>query len=528
MYKVLIAEDEMLVRTGIRASIDWEKFNMFVVCEASNGQMAWELYQQHRPDLVLTDIKMPLMDGIEFIRKIREEGQSTQVIILSCLEDFSLAKEAIRLGVAGYILKLTMTTEEMEDVLACVRAALDEVFQSKTPSVTPVKLSEILENNLLGCFVYNFPPLTDCLETLKSYQVTIHPHDIVVALMEIDQYEHLQDIYQDSRGQLIHFSILNIVNEILGKNHSGFVIHESGARYLMLFHSRTQQHSYRLISGVLDEIHTVLSNYFNVSPIFYISEMAQSTARLRQLYQQCAALSDYRFFIPSGSMNYYGSSFKTTLISSLLSRTRQALSALSDDTFSDLLLKPLEDELQRELSMKSVLNIFYDVYIAILHKYQPDEKEAFRRVRDFLQSLSSCQNYYEMLQQFLTFAKTLEKLAKERIPCSREIIQALSFLQSNYGRQITLNEVAGLVGLSPNYFSSIFKKELGTSFLEYLNRYRIEKSMELLQNTALKTYEIAFRCGFSDEGYYGKTFKKYTGKTPNEYKKSCSFATLSQ
>ena len=178
--------------------------------------------------------------------------------------------------------------------------------------------------------------------------------------------------------------------------------------------------------------------------------------------------------------------------------------------------------------MKSVLNIFYDVYIAILHKYQPDEKEAFRRVRDFLQSLSSCQNYYEMLQQFLTFAKTLEKLAKERIPCSREIIQALSFLQSNYGRQITLNEVAGLVGLSPNYFSSIFKKELGTSFLEYLNRYRIEKSMELLQNTALKTYEIAFRCGFSDEGYYGKTFKKYTGKTPNEYKKSCSFATLSQ
>lgn len=528
MYKVLIAEDEMLVRTGIRASIDWEKFNMFVVCEASNGQIAWELYQQHKPDLVLTDIKMPLMDGIEFIRKIREEGHPTQVIILSCLEDFSLAKEAIRLGVTGYILKLTMTTEEMEDVLSSARAALDEVACSKTSSVTPVKLSEIMENNLLGCFVYNLPTLSDCLDTLKSYDVTIYPHDIVVTLMEIDRYEQLQDIYQDSRGQLIQFSILNIVNEILTKNHSGFVIHESGARYLLLFHSETEQGSFHLIASVLDEIRTILNNYFNVSPLFYISEMSQSASRLRQLYQQCIALTEYRFFLSPGSMNYYSSSFKSTIIQSLLSRTRQALGALSDDTFSGLLLKPLEDELQREFSIKSALNIFYDGYIAILHKYQPDEKEAFQRIRDFLQTLSSCQSYYEMLQQFLTFAKTLEKLARERIFCSREIIQALSFLQNNYGRQITLNEVAGLVGLSPNYFSSIFKKELGTSFLEYLNRYRIEKSMELLQNTSLKTYEIAFRCGFSDEGYYGKTFKKYTGKTPNEYKKSCAFTAISR
>ena len=108
MYKVLIAEDEMLVRTGIRASIDWEKFNMYVVDEAADGLTAWELYQQHQPDLVLTDIKMPFMDGIELIRKIRDTGSHTEIIILSCLDDFALAREAIRLGVSGYILKLTI------------------------------------------------------------------------------------------------------------------------------------------------------------------------------------------------------------------------------------------------------------------------------------------------------------------------------------------------------------------------------------------------------------------------------------
>ena len=149
-------------------------------------------------------------------------------------------------------------------------------------------------------------------------------------------------------------------------------------------------------------------------------------------------------------------------------------------------------------------------------------------MRDFLQALSACKNYYEMLEQFVAHAQKLEKLSRERMSCSREILQALQFLQNNYHRQSTLNEVAGLVGLSPNYFSSIFKKELGTSFLEYLNRYRIEKSMKLLQNTSMKSYEIAYACGFSDEGYYGKTFKKFTGKTPNEYKKSCVFTTSNE
>lgn len=522
MYKVLIVEDEMLVRTGIRASIHWEKFNMYVIGEASNGQMAWELYQQHKPDLVLTDIKMPFMDGIELIRKIRETDNPTQIIILSCLEDFSLAREAIRLGVSGYILKLTMTPQEMEDVLSSVQSTLDELSLSKTASTAPVRIDEILEHNLLGFFTYNLPSLTECLTTLRKYDIRIQPHDLVVVLVEIDHYEHLQDIYQDNRGQLISFSILNIVNEIMNKTNSGFAIHESGSRYLLLFHSSSELRSYHLISNVLDEILTVLKNYFNVTPGFYISEISQDLSQLRRLYQQCIALSDCCFFIPSGSFIYYSASWKTTLIQTLLSRTRQTLSGLFDTEFSSsVLLNPLQTELTSGFSSNAVLNVFYNSYVTLLHQYLPNDPDTFSRIRDLLEAMSSSKNYYDMLSLFVEEIRKLENFTKSRISCSREVLQSVSFIQSNYNRQITLNEVSCLVGLSPNYFSSIFKKELGTSFLEYLNRYRIEKSMELLQNTSMKTYEIAFQCGFSDEGYYGKTFKKYIGKTPNEYKKTC-------
>lgn len=524
MYKVLIAEDEMLVRTGIRASIDWEKFNMYVVDEAADGQAAWELYQQHQPDLVLTDIKMPFMDGIELIRKIRETENPVQIIILSCLEDFSLAQEAIRLGVSGYILKLTMTTDEMEEVLETARLALDEISRPKSSSVAPINIQDILEHNLLSHLTYNVPTLSFCLSALKEYAIDIYPHDLVTALMVIDKYEHLQDLYQDSQGQLIQFSLLNIINEILTKSDSGLVVHQSGSRYLLLFHSEAETRSFHRITGVLDEIMTVLKNYFNVTPRFYISEMAQDYSRLRTLYQQCLTLDQQEFFFCPGSANYYSSTWKDSLRQTLLTRSRQTLSALKDSaSASDFLLKPLEEQFNLEFSAKAVFNIFYDSYIVFLHNQSLDDSSSFSWMRDFLQVLSSCRNYYEMLEQFVSHVRKLENLSRERMTYSREIVQALQFLQNNYQRSITLNEVSGLVGLSPNYFSSIFKKELGTSFLEYLNRYRIEKSMELLQNTSMKSYEIAYQCGFSDEGYYGKTFKKFTGKTPNEYKKSCVF-----
>lgn len=526
MYKVLIAEDEMLVRTGIRASIDWEKFNMYVVDEAADGQTAWELYQQHQPDLVLTDIKMPFMDGIELIRKIRDTGSHTEIIILSCLDDFALAREAIRLGVSGYILKLTMTTAEMEEILENACHSLDKVTKTKTSSVAPANIYDILEHSLLSHLTYNIPSLSECLSTLREYSITIHPHDLVTALMVVDQYEQLQDLYQDSHGQLIQFSLLNIMNEILTKSGSGLVVHESGSRYLLLFYNENETRSFHLITGVLEEIRTVLKNYFNVTPHFCISEMTQDLSRLRILYQQCLLLDEQEFFLFPGSVNHYESSWKTTLCQALLTRTRHTLNAFMDPGFtSSFLLQPLEKQLREELSSKAVLNIFYDSYIVYLHNQCPSDGDSYIWVRDFLQTLSACKNYYEMLEQFVAHAQKLERLSRERMSCSREILQALQFLQNNYSRQITLNEVSNLVGLSPNYFSSIFKKELGTSFLEYLNRYRIEKSMKLLQNTSMKSYEIAYACGFSDEGYYGKTFKKFTGKTPNEYKKSCVFTT---
>lgn len=524
MYKVMIVEDEMLVRTGIRASIQWEKFNMYVIGEASNGQTAWELYQKNTPDLVLTDIKMPFMDGIELIRRIRSTGNATQIIILSCLDDFSLAREAIRLGVCGYILKLTMTPEEMEEVLAAAENTLKESALPQSHPIAPADTRNILEYHLLGHLAYNIPELSACLSTLRDYQIPLYSHDLVLALMAFDQYERLQDLYQDSHGLLIQFSILNICNEILSKSNSGLALHESGPRYLLIFHSKEETRSMQHILAVLEEIITVLRNYFNVTPHFYVSEMAQELSRLRPLYRQCFSMARLDFFSAAGNIAYYDASWEDSLRQAILSRTRRSLSVLADPDFCrSFILDPLPGLLFWEPLSEKLLNLFYDAYVFFLHKQRLSQEESSSRVRDFLGRVSACASYYSMLDCFVSSVRTLEELASKSISCSREILSALQFIQNHYAEPLTLHQISDITGLSANYFSSLFKKELGISFLEYLNRHRIEKSMELLLHTSLKTYEIASQCGFSDESYFGKTFKKYTGKTPNEYKKSCCF-----
>lgn len=117
MYRVLIAEDEVFVRLGIKMSVEWEKMGMQVIADAANGQQAWDIYEKEHPDIILTDIKMPVMDGMALIRRIRERDKETRIVILSCLEEFQLVREAISMGVSDYILKLTMTPEDMEKIL---------------------------------------------------------------------------------------------------------------------------------------------------------------------------------------------------------------------------------------------------------------------------------------------------------------------------------------------------------------------------------------------------------------------------
>lgn len=154
MYKVMIVEDEMLVRMGLMNTVNWEQYGMQVVAAEANGKDAWDSYLRHKPEVVLTDIRMPLMDGMQLISQIRAKDGRCRIVILSCLDDFNLAKSALTLGVSGYILKLSMTEQEMDEILLKIRRELDGIRFDLDPTTGQTEYNATLPKEIAAAVTY--------------------------------------------------------------------------------------------------------------------------------------------------------------------------------------------------------------------------------------------------------------------------------------------------------------------------------------------------------------------------------------
>jgi two-component system response regulator YesN len=231
MYRVIIVEDEMLVRVGLKNSIMWSKYEMEVIADVSNGKEALAVYEKEKPDLIITDLKMPVMDGMEFISTVRRKDPDTKILILSCIEEFEYARKAANLKVSGYILKLTMTIDEMETILASVHRELKSRNQT-----TPVTLNHRMNLNMLkeklikDYLFYGAYSDSELAVLLKQMNSRIEPSRMMMAIMETSQYSRLLKRFNDERGELIHFTILNVLNEILMNHDLGEAYHDHGNR----------------------------------------------------------------------------------------------------------------------------------------------------------------------------------------------------------------------------------------------------------------------------------------------------------
>lgn len=523
MYKVMIVEDELLVRAGVRSSINWDKYDMTIVNEASNGQAALDYFLTDRPDVVLTDIKMPVMDGLTLIKKIRELSQDTKIVILSCVEDFHLAKEAIKLGVKDYILKLTMTTEEMENVLNKIKVELDQMSDHRLFSPHTRKITaKTLGIKLLDYLLYDLGSTEEISALFQNSLIPFEPCNIYMVMMKVDQYESLQNLYQDEQGQLIQFTLLNVINEILTRSHMGFALHESNSRFLLLFGQKQSKvdTGKEDILMVLEDIRQIIKNYFNVSTTLALSEKGMNLTNLKSLYRQCHLCFRYEFFLGTDRIIQYCNLNISALHRDISEKAARLFQDIENgEDFKNNLLSALTEAIHNDaLNSSHIFNMFINTWIYFLQDKPLPTKEKTSSITEFIHSCYQCRNYSEVIT---LLEKNLHQMKEGGTGTvySREIIQTIHYIRNNYSQQITLKMISDNTSLSPNYLSNLFKKELHVSLFEYLNRYRIEKAIELLMTTNAKTYEVAYAVGFSDESYFSKTFKKYTGKRPNDYKK---------
>ena len=399
--KVLIVEDEVLVREGLKSVIGWDKLGMEVVGDAANGRQALEIYERERPDIVLTDIRMPVMDGLELIARIREEDKKTGIVILTCYEEFGYLQEALRMGVSDYILKLKMKPAEIEAAMAKVKKKLDEDEENGAGPDGAEEFRLQKEEELKRYIFYHQVSIGFFRSRMERLNLAVKEKDMVLLRVVIQRYEKARLKIMDDRGMLIRFVILNTTEEIMEKNGGGETIQEGPDCFLLFMNVvNDPKDEDSWMEKMQKEISHVLSNFMGVRTVWGVSSVFQSFTELPDKYQEC------------------------------------------------------------------------------------------------------CQ-----------------KMQDERVDLSVEIFEAVRYIEENLTQRLTLNQVASSINLSPNYLSSLFKKELGVGFVDYITEKRVERAKELLENTGLRTYEVAQQAGFVDESYFSKTFKRLTGKRPSAFRK---------
>ncbi len=526
MYRVLIVEDEKLVRIGLKHSVDWAGFGMTVMADVPDGLAALEVYEREKPHLIITDLKMPVMGGMELISRIREKDRDTRFLILTCLEEFDLARKAMNLDVSGYIIKLTMTDNEIASVLSKVQKELDSLQNSDMEKPLLENGINLIRDKIftdfMFCDTYTEEEFSRHVQKLK---LNLTPDRLLMCVLEIDHFQKLKDLFDDQHGQLIKFSLLNVINEILENNNAGEVIYYNETKYFIIFSLKAAIHESRLydeIHYLLNKIGRSMEKYFNVKISFGISRVDTGYASLKSMFNEASKALENKFFIGTGIFRVQDKLNKAEILRDKAS----VLSGLSEELYcvNETFKKQYEIKIKYIIenmpeTKEDIIEMFCSTLQWIAAALRIADSNSLGVVVNSNKAIQNCETFDEIISCVREFVVGIKNITQQNKILSDEISLAVQYMEANYNTDISLNHVAEHINLSSGYLSILFKKELQVNFIDYLNDLRIEKAKELLLGTYLKSYEIAEKIGFNDNTYFSKAFKRHTGISPSEFRK---------
>lgn len=544
MLKIFLAEDEVVVRETIKRMIPWEELGFELVGEAADGEMALPLLIRQQPDLLITDIKMPFMDGLTLARLAKKEIPGLKVVILSGYDDFNYAKQAIGIGVEDYLLK-PITKNALIERLSEIRSRYEhEKTQKEYYEKFQREMQAYEKNSSRDFFEALVGGSMDMMEVYKRAEklgldIVAEAYNVLIFTMNCDE---------DFSGQRDEYSSWEAESLELLENF--FAAHSSA----MLFRSNIFSYGVLLkgqretieenTRACVDEIRKILSRQDGRREWFLA--VGQSVERLSQIqksYHTASRAFSQRYLYDENilyydemeTMEHPGGQAETEDNAYLQKVDVNALNPA-------ILQKFLSNGLQEETE-----NFVKDYFYAI--GQEPMESLVFRNyvilnvrfsVISFIKGLGCDTNEMESadteevlaesgknMESAIAYAKKMISQAIEiRDQNSgnknRSILKtAVDFIDSHYmDEEISLNTVANVANVSSNHFSALFSQNMGQTFIEYLTSLRMNKAKELLRCTGMRSSEIAGEIGYKDAHYFSYLFKKTQGMTPSDYRKA--------
>ena len=533
MYKILLVDDEILVRDAIRENIDWGKLDCELIGDCENGKQAVEFVKTHEVDIVLTDILMPYMDGMELSHFLHDNYPDGLIVIFSGFGEFEYAKKAIQYNVSEYMLK-PVTAMELTKVIENMKEKLDsrKKEQRKMESLTQVsqdyhKNANVIRSKALDCLVKCTREVQVSLDELERMGITFQAASYRVAVFDIDTYSEMYQMDMDKQQEsaLMAFVLFNVGDEIVVQEKAGVVYQEGNNRVCIIFAGNRTKEFSENIHRICHEIQKKVKEVIGLETSIGIGSWVWSPYELIYSYRLAAKAIDYRYLL-GGNLLFDMEEKKTDnsifLINDLETLTEAIKSG--DRRLMEETLGQIETEIKSALVEKSYACIYLQQVIRAIGNTCQSLSEEPEKIIAQREALLKAVTEQRMFSQA---AALVEKYAQEVFDELQELnsssgqrqgMLAMDYIQKNYmDPGLSLNSICSYLNISTSYFSTIFKEMTGETFIEVLTRVRMEKAKELLENTTMKNYEIAEKVGFSDPHYFGISFKKITGKTPTEY-----------
>ncbi len=533
MFKLMIVDDELLMRIGIRSMVDWEAHGFRLAGEAANGREALELAIHASPDLIITDIKMPVMDGLCLIREASKALTNCKFIILSHFDEIDYVKEALRLGASDYLIKSEITPEALIELLGGIRAKLQQVSGVEPGRFPlPIDYTESLTHLKERLFKDLISGLLDEKEAeakAEQLQLRVRSDSLIIAKFRIDRFETVRKKYVEKDEKLLRFSIVNVLEEVIPRSLRCEVVVEGSAEYLLIHNTRAAdgQEARAELEKLCNGIMSTMRDFMNLSFSVGISSVAAGFKQLRMAYSEADIALRRRFFAGFGQLLFHAdmpaSACRRVRIESMPGGERELAFRDALDSNNEGRIVAFLDEFRDELdAMNADERSTRDAYIRLTEIVNSLIPAA--RIR-----LDGDQSTYEAVLSAETreaIHRIVTEYACRTITGGRPRDQAgyadmaAELIHRYYAEDISLQSVAGQINVHPSYLSRVFKQEKDENFVSYLTRVRVERAKSLLEGHMFKVYEVADKVGYHNYTYFSKLFKKVVGVSPEEYRES--------
>ncbi len=532
MYKAVFVDDEYLTRDAISRNTPWEEVDFVLVGTAENGRAAIALIEEVKPDLILTDICMPVLDGIGLAAYVHEHHPEIMVVIISGYDDFDYAKQAMRYEVADYILK-PITSVELVEELGKIRKKLDaaaekrgqlEKIQQEYRKNMPILRNHFLSRLLEG----NYPP-GDILPRLEYFGLQTAGRFQAAAMIELEDASAFLELYPDSTQELLEFSVANISEELVRENPHVIFLQNTENRSICIFSEDSEASLQREIEKTGNSIVDAMGHFMKMKVCILVGQTVTGPENWAASYAGTLRARENRFLLEERVFVYEkdfsgreGNGFLRTSFwvdKLVLSIKLNRLAELREDT--SLMFREFRES---GCDRKKLLLHIQNMVLTILINLEDNEVDIGREAEeaDFINHLSEYRHLADVEVCFLEFCNKLSSdiAGKRESVNQKQAVLALDYMEKNYSNvNLSLGSVCSHLCVSTSYFSTIFKNATGETFVEALTRIRMEKAKGLLEASNMKSYEVALAVGYNDPHYFSSIFKKHTGMTPTEYAK---------